>query len=131
MLNPWPQDGNDVVEFANPQVDASFNQVFVDWDRNSYVVNDNPNNWKVNTTAVNRILDSHPQTSIVVNYESAPQHELLAHLSLADQESAFTITANQCAGSANLFWCPPFTEVYDPVVHGTWDFESNLLNEQP
>jgi hypothetical protein len=131
MLNPWPKNGNDVVEFANPQIDASFNQVFVDWDRNNYVVKENPDNWKVNMTAVNRILKAYPQTRIVVNYESAPQHELLAHLSQADQEAAFNITANQCRASSNLFWCAPFTQVYDPVVHGTWAFESNLLDQQP
>jgi len=91
----------------------------------------NPNHWKVNMTAVNRILESYPQTRIVVNYESAPQPELLAHLSQADQENAFAITTNQCRSSLNLFWCAPFTQVHDPVLHGTWSFESDLLDQQP
>lgn len=135
MLNPWPKNSNgDIIPFTNPEIDASFNQVYVNWDHVHYKVNPDPDNWKVNTTEVNNILQVSPQCRIVVNYESAPQHELLAHLSVADQKNAFTTTETQCKNNENnlnLHWCAPFTQVYDPVVQGTWDFESNLLNQLP
>jgi hypothetical protein len=137
MLNPWPKNSNgDIVPFKNPELDASFNNVQLNFDRTPpYAVHPDPTNWLVNMTEVNRILAYRSTVKIVVNYESAPQHEALYYMELNNPGSskpAMNITANQCQDSpGNLFWCPPFTQIYDPIDLGTWTWISNRLGQMP
>lgn len=90
MLNPWPKDSNGaIVPFANPELDSSFNQVQLDFDHNPpYTVYSDPTNWLVNMTYVNAILAYRSTVTIVVNYESAPQHEALYYMELNDPGSS-------------------------------------------
>lgn len=85
MLNPWPDldDGSGVVTFTKPQLDSSFNQVHLSFNRQTYEVdNTDPNNWLVNQTEVAKLQTYRPSISVVVNYESAPQHEALLQLEI-------------------------------------------------
>lgn len=136
MLNPWPKDNNgNIIPFANPQLDSSFNNVMLDFNRKTYelTVPLNPNNWLVNQTYAELIQAYRPSCNIVVNYESAPQHQALLQLEKDNPGSsipAMNITATQCENSPNnLHWAPPFTEIYDPIALGTWPWIANRLGD--
>ncbi len=135
MLNPWPLDGNgNVVPFTNPELDASFNQVMLDFNHSTYVVTPDSRNWMVNTNQVGAIQAYRPSINIVINYESEPQHEALYDLELNHPGSsiaAMNITATECQNSTQGWhWAPPFTHVYDPLALGTWPWIANQLGDQ-
>lgn len=132
MLNPWPLDSNgNAVPFTNPELDASFDQVRLDFNHSTYVVNPDPNNWTVNTTEVAAIQAYRPTINIVINYESEPQHQALYHLELNNPGSsipAMNITATECQNSPQKWhWAPPFTHIYDPLALGTWPWIADRL----
>lgn len=135
MLNPWPKDkaSGAALAFADGAVDASFNQVQCAFDHTSYQLLPDPTNWLVNLVAINRILAAKPSCAIVVNYESAPEHQVLANLEQAQPGSsipAMQLTATQCLTSKGaLHWCPPFTRIYDPIKLGTWNWMASQLSK--
>jgi hypothetical protein len=136
MLNPWPKASSGaLVPFTNPELDSSFNNVMLDFNRQTFEVNPNPNDWLVNQTYVGLIQAYKPSINVVVNYESAPQHEALLQLEKDNPGSsipALNITATQCETSPNnLHWCPPFTQIYDPIALGTWPWIANRLGDMP
>jgi hypothetical protein len=132
MLNPWPRSQGTATAFENIQLDSSFDSVRLNFDRKPpYAVHPDPENWSVNTTSTERVLDRRRTAQIVVNYESAPQHEALAQLERkqpGSSKAAMKIAADQCERDpARLRWCPPFTRVYDPIELGTWSWISDRL----
>lgn len=135
MLNPWPKENGKIVPFKNPELDSSFNQVNIKFDRQTYEVTENPNNYRTNLDYVKEILDYRPDCAVVVNYESAPQHELLTHMEQLKPGSStkvLDITARQCQDfKNNLYWAPPFTHVYDPYELKTWDWIARRLSQMP
>jgi hypothetical protein len=136
MMNPWPSDSTgDIVQFTNPEIDASFNQVQLDFNHTTYKVIRNPNNWLVNMIAINKILDYRPTCKIVVNYESPGQHGALYHMEKnhpGSSKRAMNFTANQCQNDANnLYWAPPFTHIYDPLDLKTWPWIAKRLGQMP
>jgi hypothetical protein len=135
MLNPWPKLNGKVVPFKNPELQSSFNQVNIKFDRKTYDVTDMPRNYTTNLDYVREILAYRPSCAILVNYESAPQHELLTHMEQQQKGSStrvLEITAKQCQDfKDNLYWAPPFTHVYDPYELGTWDWIAKRLSQMP
>jgi hypothetical protein len=134
MLNPWPKDASGAaLAFAGGAVEASFNQVQCNFDHTSYQLQPDPTNWLVNLVAVNRILAAKPSCAILVNYESAPEHQVLVALERAQSGSsipALQVTATQCLNSnGTLHWCPPFTKIYDSIQLGTWNWIASQLSK--
>lgn len=135
MLNPWPKLNGRIVPFKNPELQSSFNQVNIKFNRQTFEVTDTPQNYTTNLQYVKDILDYRRKCAILVNYESEPQHALLAHMEQMQKGSSIRvldITARQCEDfKNNLYWAPPFTHVYDPYELGTWDWIANRLSQMP
>jgi hypothetical protein len=135
MLNPWPKENGKIVPFKNPEIGSSFNQVRISFDRQTLELHENPNNYLTDINYVKDILAYRPDCAILVNYESAPQHELLAHMEQVKPGSSLgplEITAKQCHDfKGNLFFAPPFTHVYDPIALGTWDAIARMIGQMP
>lgn len=133
MLNPWPKKkGGGVVPFQNPELDASIYQVLLKHDRKSHEVLPSPQNWYPgNQVKIDEVRAYRPSITVLINYESAPQHEVLAQLEKGDPGSsiaAMAITVEQIKkGTKDLKWSPPFTTIYDPVALGTWEWIATQL----
>jgi hypothetical protein len=127
-LNPWPMaPGNAYpIPFQNLQLDSTFQQV-----GNS---KGNPTGL-VNQTLVGKIQAYRPSIGVLVNYESAPQHQALADMEAQAPGSSIALldlTASQCETSSNnLNFAFPFTHVYDPVELGTWDWMASRVGNMP
>lgn len=138
QLNPWPTTSGNavVVPFTNPELDSTFQSVHLAFNHSTYVVDSTDSqNWMVNQALITKIQSYRPSINVLVNYESAPQHQALLLLETTDPGSsipAMDITATQCETSPNgLRWCPPFTHIYDPLALGTWDWMANRLGDMP
>jgi hypothetical protein len=135
MLNPWPrQKGGGVVPFQNPELDATIYQVLLKHDRRTHKVIPNPQNWYPgNQNKIDEVRKYRPSIQILINYESAPQHRVLAQLEKENpgsSKAAMEITASMIEqGSKSLHWSPPFTSNYDPVQLGTWDWMAKRLGD--
>lgn len=135
MMNPWPKDSNgNIVPFQNPELDAGFYSVELSFNRKTFELdNSNPNNWMFNQNKIAAVRAYRPSIKILVNYESAPQHEALLQLEKDNPGSsipAMNITATQCQNSPlDLHWAPPFTQIYDPIALGTWPWMANRLGD--
>ena len=135
MLNPWPrQAGGGVVPFRNPELDATIHQVLLRQDRKARRPVPGAENWYPgNQTRIDEIRQYRPSIQVLINYESAPQHEVLAQMEQdAPQSSvpAMDVTATHIEqGNRHLHWCPPFTTIYDPVKLGTWTWIAKRLGD--
>ncbi|GHJ47962.1 hypothetical protein Cs7R123_53040 [Catellatospora sp. TT07R-123] len=50
----------------------------------------------------------------------------------AENADSLPKSAAQCQDdTANLFWCPPFTQIYDPTELNTWTWIANRLGQLP
>jgi len=133
MMNPWPKKkGGGVVPFRNPELDASIYQVLLNHDRKTHKVLPGPENWYPgNQVKIDEVRKYRPSITVLINYESAPQHRVLAQLEADDPGSsiaAMDITVGHIrSGTKDLKWSPPFTTIYDPVQLGTWDWIAGQL----
>ena len=140
MMNPWPVDANkQPIHFTNDaRLDSTIYQVRLakvstpqgfcpDHSQDS-------TNWGLpGGTEITNML-AYKRVKILINYESAPQHEALTCLERQNPGSSkaalnTTATAIENYTAADLHWNPPFTTAYDPVGLGTWAYEAGRLND--
>jgi len=74
------------------------------------------------------------RVKVLINYESAPQHEALSCLERENPLSSraamnVTATAIENYTAYDLHWSPPFTTAYDPLKWGTWTWEANRFGD--
>lgn len=132
MLNPWPEmKGGGAVPFSNPEVDATINQVLLDQTDLSA-----PTNWYPgNQNKIKAIRAYRPTVSVLINYESPPQQDVLTKIEKANKgasERAMQITLDKINGqyaSEHLHWVPPFDQSYNPVALGTWGWIAGKLSQ--
>ena len=135
MLNPWPMSSVGVpVPFTNPEVDADFEQVTLDYDHQTYVIIPDPTNfYPGNQNNIDGLRAYRPSMNFVINYESAPQQQVLTDLEQANPGSSIpymNITATQIElGPPGVYWAVPMTSTYDPILLGTWSWEATRLGD--
>ncbi|NYT39511.1 hypothetical protein HZY97_01980 [Sphingomonas sp. R-74633] len=135
MLNPWPkQAGGEVYPFKNPELDSTIYQVLLKHDRKTHKLIPDPQNWfPGNQVKIDAVRKYRPSIAVLINYESAPQHEVLEQMEKDEKGStiaAMEITARMIEQSKkNLHWSPPFTTIYDPVKLGTWSWMAKRLGD--
>lgn len=135
MLNPWPNAAGGVaVPFKNPELDATIHQVKLKHNRQTHEIIPDPENWfPGNQNKIDAIRKWRPGIAVIINYESAPQHQALTKLEQdhpGASKDAMEITASMILkGNKQLHWEPPFTMNYDPVALGTWDWEAKRLGD--
>lgn len=139
MLNPWPVDmNNQPIPFTNVELDSTIYQVKLKKVNTpqGYCPDHTADatNWGLpnNNTIVNMM--NYRRVKVLINYESAPQHEALTCLEREDPLSSraamnITATAIENYTAYDLHWTPPFTTAYDPLKWGTWTWEANRLGD--
>lgn len=139
MLNPWPVDANNQpIHFTNPELDSTIYQVRLTKvsTPQGYCPDHSQDatNWGLpNNTEITNMM-AYRRVKILINYESAPQHEALSCLERQTPNSSKTAmnktaTAIENYTAFDLHWNPPFTTAYDPLKWGTWTWEANRLGD--
>jgi hypothetical protein len=138
MMNPWPVGGLDKtpVQFDKEQyLDSTIYQVSL--KKTSSGLPDpsgDTNFFPPQGTKISDMFAHKPDIKILINYESAPQHELLTNMERRKTNSSYyegmQITADKIAQRKDdLHWTPPFTSAYDPLQLKTWNLISARLNK--